>query len=67
VLAAAHGVIESIPYEPAPGMHPATFISFDADGFASARVLVRILTTWMVQCRHCCCWQPRELPVPHLV
>ena len=41
VLAAAHGVIDSVPYAPKAGMHPATFISQDADGFASARVLVR--------------------------
>ena len=40
VLLAAHGVIRSVPYELAPSMHPATFITFDSDGYASARVLV---------------------------
>ena len=33
VLAAAHGVIKSVPYAPKAGMHPATFITSDADGF----------------------------------
>ena len=40
IISAAHGVIRSVPYEVAPSMHPATFVSFDADGYPSARVLV---------------------------
>ena len=40
VIKAAFDLIASVPYKAAPGMNPATFVTYDPDGFPSARVLV---------------------------